>query len=156
MKRQRWLLIAAGGLFALWTSWLAYEAATTTNVVIVSRPQILMAPIVVEAEIRALPGAQTEAIVGQVYRGGNQEIQPGKTLPVDLHGARGWQKPGLYILALDRDGDAHGSLFVVPIPISPGFRPTPDSELSAPPIYPATESTRYQVRAILGIGEPAK
>src|SRR5262249_43745470 len=105
MKRQRWLLIAAGGVFALWTSWLAYEAATTTSVIIVSRPQILLAPIVVEAEIRDLKGAQAEAIVGQVYRGGDKEIQPGKTLVVDLHSARGWQKPGVYILALDREND---------------------------------------------------
>jgi hypothetical protein len=156
MKRRRWLLIAAGGIFALWTSWLAYEAATTTTVIIVSRPQILFAPIVVEAEIRELKGAQAEAIIRQVYRGGGKEIQPGKALVVDLHSARGWQKPGVYILALDRENNAQASLFVVPIPISPGFRPPQDSELAAPPIYPATESTRYQVRAILGIGEPAK
>jgi hypothetical protein len=160
MKRAKVLFIAAGVVFGLWTAWLAYEAATTTNVIIVSRPQLLMAPIVVEAEVPVGPAGEREVIVKHIYRWEKpptwDKVAPRKVLVSDLGGARGWRGPGAYILALQGGPDEQTQPYrLVPVPISPGFRPQPDSELAKPPMYPATDSTRYQVRAILGPGEPA-
>lgn len=164
MKRQRLLLFAAGAVFALWTAWLAFEAATTTNVIIVSRPQLLIAPIVIEGEVRARGADECDVTVKHIYRGKEQldkgdGNKPGlRTITVaGLDKARGWRGPNDYLLALQPDQDVKRERFApVPIPISPGFRPPPGSDLSAPAIYPATESTRYQVRAILGPGEPPR
>jgi hypothetical protein len=159
MKRANVLFIAAGVVFGLWTAWLAYEAATTTNVIIVSRPQLLMASIVVEADVPAGIG-EREVIVKHIYRWENPPAwdkgAPRKVIVSDLGGARGWRGPGAYVLALEAGSDPQKQTYrLVPVPSSPGFRPQPDSELAKPPIYPATDSTRYQVRAILGPGEPA-
>src|SRR5262245_43616305 len=159
MKRAKVLFIAAGVVFGLWTAWLAYEAATTTNVIIVSRQQLLMAPVGVEADVQAGIG-EREVTIKHIYRWVKPPAwdkgAPRKVTVSDLGGARGWRGPGTYILALEAGPDPQKQTYrVVPIPISPGFRPQPDSELAKPPIYPATDSTRYQIHAILGPGEPA-
>jgi hypothetical protein len=150
MARVR--LILAVGLAALWTGWLAYEAWTAGRPVVVSHPQLLLAPVVVEAEVGPGEGPSREVKVVAVYRGQSLLGVPGDTHetngPVvrvtNLGEAAGLAGPGRYILALYQEGDgAKATYEVVPIPASPGFPALAHGPRAV--VYPVTASTRLQV-----------
>ncbi len=159
-------LVLAAGLFALWTGWLLYQVLTTSDAEVVSRPQLRAAPVIVEADLSREPGDQWKAVVTRVYKGWEvlgmppDQAEVRKEIVVEnLSNTRGWKTPGAYILALQPNQDARGkqAYEVVAIPRSPGFPPPARDakdrkrveELIRPPIYPATESTRAQVREAL-------
>ncbi len=160
-------LVLAAGLFALWTGWLLYQALTTSDAEVVSRPQLRAAPVIVEAEVSREPGDRWKVLVSRVYKGRevlgippDQEDVRKEIVVENLSNTCGWKTPGAYILALQQDKEAGGkeTYEVIAIPRSAGFPPPARDakdrkrieELMRPPIYPATESTRAQVRQALG------
>src|SRR5262245_40293137 len=52
LRRRKTLLGVAAALFLLWIGWLVYLAATTTHPIVLSRPQLLVAELVVIADVR--------------------------------------------------------------------------------------------------------
>jgi hypothetical protein len=156
---QRRRFYAAAGFFALWTGWLAYEAATTSKVVVVSRPQCFQAPHQIEAEVPDRTADTQKVTLIKVYWGEKLLLRGpeagGAPVTVQVSGldhARGWQGPGTYLLALRPEVTEEirgGERFaVVPTPVSPGFLPRRDAPEAQPAIYPATASTRTQVEVI--------
>jgi hypothetical protein len=149
-------LAAALLLYAGWTGWLIYQSATSTSTIVVSRPQIFMAPIVVEASVPE-GSNEREVQVTHVYRGqemlgipANQSEPKNLKVTVTNFGeARGWRGPGKYILPLQKADVVGDKLELVPLPPSPGFPPLKHPERVNPAIYPVTESTREQVREAL-------
>jgi hypothetical protein len=143
MKRRRWFLILAVGLAVAWTAWLGYQAWTTADPVVVSRPQVMVAPLVVEADLAADHSNPRGATIRQIYRGDGVRglAAEGQSIRVrdvaDL-------AAGAYILAL-RDTDIAGEYAVVAVPGSAGFA----RGARRTPVYPATESTRVQTREAL-------
>ncbi len=132
-------LVLAALLFAAWVGWLAYEAFTVGNPIVVSLPQIMRAPIVVDAEVRA----DGTAVVKQVRRPGTAMIKPGDTLRISrVTEARYWSGPGTYILPLEENrAGFHEVVLVVPRRVPP--------EPPYPAIYPLLPTTEAQVRQAL-------
>jgi hypothetical protein len=148
MSRKRLFLVLALVLAVAWTAWLGYQAATVADPIVVSRPQILVAPVVVEAVVGSEGGGRPLQVV-KVYRG--QEtlgLPAGEVDPVGLEinvPELADEPPGNYLLALQEELNQKGVFVLVPIPESPGFRKGDRT----PPIYLATPSTRFQVRETL-------
>ncbi len=152
-------LALAALLFAAWTGWLIYQTAQSADPVVVSRAQVLVAPIVIEADVGFGKGQGPAGLVEvrQVYRG--RELLPNGNPPLKLTIAsfndngrhRGWHGPDRYILCLElRPGpEGPGGFYLVPPPLSPGFSPKADDEASFPPIYRVTDSTRTQLAEAL-------
>jgi hypothetical protein len=149
MKRRWILLILAVALAAAWTLWLGYQALTTADPIVVSRPQIMAAPVVVVAELDE-PGSEPRpARVTKIYRGedvlGVADGGQPQDLKIAVQGLKA-VAAGSYILPL-REAGPKGEFEVMPPPSSPGFAGRPRSE--KPAIYPATPSTELQVREVL-------
>lgn len=158
---QRLFLIFTSTLFVAWTAWLAYLAYTSADPVVISRPQMELAPIIVVADVKAPAEEHTQFHVQKVYRG--QEKLPaarkdGLTLawPPDLCG---WRGPGTYLLAL-QPPQRNGEPFqMVPMPTGPGFIGLDRTDFHAQPqeniaifhvVYPWTDSIKRQVERLLG------
>ncbi len=142
MKMARISLILAALAFAAWIGWLAYLAATASRPTVLSRPQILLAPDDVLAEVRAgHDGPAPEVHVQQVYwPAGDPDKLQGRSITVqDLPrtAADGWKGPGLYLLPLAKVQD--GVYQVVAVPPSPGYKQGQHL------IYRITEQNRHRV-----------
>jgi hypothetical protein len=138
-------LVVAAGLFVAWLGYLAYLAATTRKPIVLSRPQFLVADLIVVAEVDRLDGQPT---VRQVVwpEGDKAPDVAGKPIPVkNLAEASGWDKPGEYVLALMSEKD--GGYRIAPTPPSPGYH---GNHGSRPRIYPLTPETRAQLLDIVG------
>lgn len=142
-------------LFAAWVGWLSYQVGTTANPIVVSRPQILLAPIVIEAQVAEGNGPGKEVTVTTVHRGGKLLPAEGKLIisNLGLDQVRGWNGPDHYILPLVRiENKGEMRYEVVPPPYSPGFHPQnpePNPDRFKPAIYPVTASTRAQLQEAL-------
>ncbi len=163
MRSPRVRLVLAALLFLAWTGWLAYQVARTADPIVVSRPQVLAAPVVVEANVTAwgkgLPPEPREKVrVHEILRG--QEtlgLKQGEPVPANLelivtfHNVqnqyRGWKGEGMYFLCLEPAGE--GKYRLVRPPVSPGFHPEPNDEARLASIYLVTESTRAQIEEAL-------
>lgn len=145
MKPRMGLLIAAALWFAGWIGWLAYLAATTTQPIVLSRPQLLVATLDVIAEVNQVNGVpDPHVIVREVFWSKKPpKEQLDKITISNLADCDDWKGPGTYIIPLVRDGEK----FSVPsIPRSPGFEP--ERNRSRPRIYRETPDTRQQLDAI--------
>ena len=158
MREARVRLALAAGLFLAWTGWLIYQAARTADPVVVSRPQVLAAPVIVEAQLRRANDADrpTQLVdLRDVLRGHEAlGLKPGERLPEKLQLTvnfddphRGWRGEGLYYLCLE-PADA-GPYRLVRPPFSPGYDPRPEDEARLPLIYPVSASTRTQLEEAL-------
>lgn len=139
-----------------WTGWLLYEVARSADPIVVSRPQVMAAPVVVEANVDDRDGGPARQVeIVRVLRGRDLVAQPGqgpKQLDVAFGVVRGWRGAGPYFLCLEPDGPGYR---VASPPLSPGFNPKGDDAL--PMIYPVTDSTRAQLAQALGrLGPPAQ
>ena len=147
MKRRRLFLVLASGLAVAWTAWLGYQALTTADPIVVSRPQIMAAPVVVVAELRGDADPRVARVI-KVYRGqelldlndGDQE----KGKPITVRGLHGIP-PGEFILPL-QPTEIKAEFEVMRTPPSPGFA---GGGRNAQPVYPVTPSTELQVREAL-------
>ena len=151
MTWKRIRLAVAVVLFVSWSIWLGVQAFTTANPVVVSRPQIFVAPVVVEATLTGTDTPSHLVKVVTVYRGKaliESQGKPGQEaieLEVrNLAEAKGWTGPGDYLLALQPVAGTSG-WNVVAVPPSPGYQPSEPELL----IYPATQSTRLQLQEAL-------
>jgi hypothetical protein len=133
---------------------MAAVAISRQETVLVSRPQLLVAPLVVEAEVAAL-GERVRVQPSRVWRG--QELvsakEPGAGAEVTITGldqVQGWRGPGMYVLALQpASGPQPAAYEVVPIPDSPGFSGRDVLHRPLRVIYPATAPVQRQVREAL-------
>jgi len=158
--RRKVRLFVAVTLYVLWTAFVAYLALGGKEAVVVSRPQILAAPLVVEAEVAEESGDVRSVRVMQVFRGRQLldavKKRDGEQPVLHVSGfdrSRGWKGPGLYILPLQHDGDAAFTL--VPLPISPGFPLHNRAEQTRPLIYPSTPSVRRQTEEAVRLAPDA-
>jgi hypothetical protein len=156
--RQQIKLFVAITLFAGWTALIAYLAMTSRDAIVVSRPQILVAPIVLEADVPQGSEDVRTVKVTQIYRGQPLlSVEAGVTRPENLEirvagfgEARGWRGPGDYLLVLQRASEGKDAGFeLVPLPPSPGFPPPNHLDRLQPAIYPVTPSVRAQAEAAL-------
>ena len=138
--RGRWLAVTL--LMVLWLVWLGWQAYGRPAPVIVSRPQIDLAPLLIVATLGEPISARKVLTDWEVLRG--PEKKPGQALTlVHLDQARGWQGPGSYVLALAPAPGPTEQWQVAPVPISPGYSPPgPDLERW---IYPNTPGVRVQL-----------
>src|SRR5690349_6304240 len=111
-RRQKLSLAAAFLLFLIWVIWLMYQFATTGHPIVVSQPQMIVAAVIVEADLKANDKQPAATIaVRRVYRGQNfLGLPAGQETPKDLKLAianladtRGWTGPGDYILPLRKN-----------------------------------------------------
>jgi hypothetical protein len=127
MKRCRVLLVLTTVLFLAWIGWLTFLAATTTEPLVLARPQFLLADLYVVADVVANPASEEPddiVTVEQVIWSANQADAQHKKILVknltrmDAH--HGWQGPGQYILPLSRTKES--DVFqVTALPRTPGF-----------------------------------
>ena len=139
-------LALAALLFLVWSIWLAWQAFNKPSPILVSEPQLLAAPLVVKAEVKAGPAnAPRDAVVQQVFKG-DGFVPADKTLHImDLSPSTG---PGAYLLALQPMDARQARFLLVPIPVSPGFYYKDEKEVKRP-VYPFTAAVENQARAIL-------
>jgi hypothetical protein len=146
MTRRRVFLTLAAALFAGWMIYLLQLALRHQHAIVVSRPQILVAEVIVIARVedRDKPDVEVEEVLTNGYQG--PALERGKSIRVrNLAECVGLQQgPQIYILPLESDGKDGFS--VVPIPRSPGYDPRPPRP---PPIYLDTTESRHQVEHIL-------
>lgn len=157
---QRTLLFLSLTLFVLWTGWLAYLAATSADPVVVSRPQMHLAPIILVADLGPPANQRVQAQIKQIYKGKDQ--LPAGDSPLTLAWSEklcGWHGPGLYLLAVQRPLQAGDAYALVPIPLSPGYVGLDHTDFHGrrhePPdvyhvVYPWSASVKVQVEMILG------
>jgi len=153
MKKSAWRLATAAVLFACWIAYLASLALTTTQPIVLSRPQFLSADLYVVADVPANPAATdepaNEVTVKRVVWAAKAadclrtKIQvKNLTNTLKQHGWDGWQGPGEYILALSRTKEDSNVFQVTPLPRTPGF---PGTSGAPGPLYKATPPTLRQL-----------
>ncbi|HYV38204.1 MAG TPA: hypothetical protein VE988_21140 [Gemmataceae bacterium] len=86
MKKSAWRLALSAILFAAWIGYLAYLAATTTDPIVLSRPQFLDADLYVVADVNADATAPDQPVnvvsIKKVIWARNEADKQLKTLPV--------------------------------------------------------------------------
>jgi hypothetical protein len=141
MKKNLPILFVFIALAASWSGWLAYQAYTVADPVVVSAPQLQLASVV--AIVQVLPAKQG-AVTARIVKAYKDELQPVRKLPAEIQVAAPIDEPlaeGMYVLAL-RQIDIEKNLYeIAPIPFIQTHAP--------PPIYPNTESVRLQTERIL-------
>jgi hypothetical protein len=139
-------LIVAAGLFVAWIGFLALLAATTTQPVVLSRPQFLVSDMDVIAQVQqSKDGPDPEVTIEDIrWAAQGFETLNGKKITIkNLKHCDGWEGPGPYILPLRKI--AADTFEVVSAPMSPGFEPMK----LRPRIYRKTPETLRQLDAIL-------
>src|SRR5947209_8212401 len=123
-------LVVSGGLFLAWIGFLVYLVARTRDPVILSRPQLAVASIVVVANVEEKDGHATPTVtIKSVAWALSKEdpISVGSALTVeglaDCGPRQGWRGPGEYIVPLTRKTDGGRAYEVTPLPLSPGYVP---------------------------------
>jgi hypothetical protein len=156
MNAARWRLILATGLFVAWLGFLTVLAIRTTHPVVqfwpfevkktgpvvLSRPQLLLATLVVIADVQADGSGrpQEEAEVVEVLWPSPPPVQPDQQLKVsNLADAEGWRGPGRYLVPLVKEGDGYR---VAATPSSPGF------DVHRSFIYPDSPDVREQLKQV--------
>jgi hypothetical protein len=158
MQRSRpWLIITAA-LFAAWMGWLGYMVLTVRREaaegggepVVLSRPQFLVASLVVTAAVEGKDRKPDTAKVVEVHWPDNEETRQlvGRTVEVaNLAASQGLAGAGTYLLPLQDTADGYR---VAPTPPSPGYPPVANQrgDLGPPRIYPSTPHVREQLDQI--------
>lgn len=157
MQAARIRLLIAVVLFVSWLGWLGWLAATASDEIVLSRPQMLVASAQVIAELTpqaAEPVPRPIVVITEVAwaTGQAKHLQAGDTITItnlDRCGpAQGWNGRGRYILPLSK---TRGGYVITPIPPSPGYLAFPHPGSRYDPrlrIYPATPHTERQLQAI--------
>ena len=145
MTRRRVFLTLAAALFAGWMIYLLQLAVTHRHAVVVSRPQVLVAEVIVVGTVgdRDDSSVVVEKVLFTVDGYQGPKLEPGSAITVKNLAGCARIQPGsrTYILPLELDGKA--GFQVVPIPRSPGYAGDP------PRIYEDGDETRDQVKHIL-------
>jgi len=158
MKKSGWRLAVSALLFIGWIGYLAYLAATTTQPVVLSRPQFLAADLYVVAALTSDPAATAkpaeEIVVKQFNWSANPDDAKKTKLRVkdlgDVNEDHGWHGPGDYILALTRLKENSELFDLTPLPRTPGFTG------GAGRIYKATPTTLRQLELLTKEYHPSR
>jgi hypothetical protein len=146
MTGRKVFLALAAALFIGWMIYLLQLAIRHQHSVVVSRPQIQGAQLIVVARIedREKGTVRMEQLLDRASGYKGPTIEAGKSITVkNLANCDGFQPESqTYVLPLESDGD--DGFKVVPIPSSPGYGGGP------PRIYVDGAATRHQVDHILG------
>lgn len=149
MKQTRSFFFLALCLAIAWTCWLAYMAATVSDPVVVSAPQLHFASIVIMGKVTP-EGATAKVEIKKIYKDSIQQVRQ-KPLPEVL--TIPWQESypksldQVYLLALIPTlAQADGSSFQV----APVFKQENMKERQELVVYPMTDSVRIQTERILG------
>jgi hypothetical protein len=126
-------------LFAGWIGWLVALAASTTRIVVLSRPQFLVSNFDVVAEVERLKDTAPQVTLHEILWPPSEIPKDPKISVTNLPECEGWTVPGLYLLPLMKSNHAYR---VVPTPRSPGF------VSGAPRIYPFTPQISKQYKQI--------
>jgi hypothetical protein len=158
MDKARLKLVVAAVLFAGWIGYLAYlvvglaqqePAGPDGKPVVLSRPQFLVATLVVTAEVEDRTDRPTRAIVKAVHWPQNAETAAlvDQTVEVrNLARSEGLNEAGRYILPLWSERD---TFQVAPTPPSPGYPPGgPSREAGPSRVYLSTPHTQEQLEQI--------
>jgi hypothetical protein len=149
------LVVVLAVVFLTWIGYLGVLAFTTRHPVVLSRPQLLAADLVVVGQVESLdrPVAVGEVLWPQsseavMLEGHSVTVANLKACQAD------WVGPGWYIvpLVVKKIGAEEKFEVAVPGPRMPGYDPTFDQgkKTTWPPrIYPATPETRAQVVQVL-------
>ncbi len=132
-------LVVSACLFVAWLGYLLFLVLQNQQMVVLSRPQLLTAPVCVVAEVRDKNGRPAaEVVVERVVWAEAGKKTPEKievqNLPA-LGEKEGYKGPGTYILPLAPLGDDY---LLVPIPF-------PVSDVR---IYSLTRETEWQLEEI--------
>jgi len=148
MTRRRVFLALTAALFAGWMIYLLQLALRHQDPIVVSRPQILVAEVIVVARVEdpEKPEVEVEEVFDPTNGYKGPALKRGKSIRVSNLATCDGLQPGSqsYILPLEFDGDPGFS--VVPIPRSPGYDPI---SKRPPRIYLDGDETRHQVEHIL-------
>jgi hypothetical protein len=140
--RARFILACC--LFAGWLGYLGYLAATKSNPIVLSRPQLLVSDIDVLAELK---GLDQPVVVKEVLsqRTGEKSVRAETPLTIENLSDVSLPdfKPGLYLLPLTH---RQAGYFVTETPPSPGY--PRDAAHDRLRIYPATDEVLRQYHDI--------
>jgi len=149
MKRPSVVLLAlAAGLFAAWIGYLAFLVLTTRHLVVLSRPQFLVADLWVVAQVDHLDGPVKVTEVVYAHPNAKADApKEGTTIEVKnlAECKKDFGQPGAYILPLVWNGKQYR---VPPVPPSPGYKLPPNGPEYH--IYPMTPQTREQLEEMAG------
>jgi hypothetical protein len=158
MFSVKWRLILVVVLAVVFLSWIGYLgvlAFTTRHPIVLSRPQLLAADLIVVGHVESL---DRPVAVGEVVWPQSPEAQglEGHSIPVaNLKACQAdWVGPGWYIVPLGIKKGGAEEKFEVAVQGQrmPGYEPGFDQgkKTTWPPrIYPATPQTRAQVEQVL-------
>jgi hypothetical protein len=137
-------LLVAGLLFLGWLGYLGYLVVQTRTLVVVSRPQVLISPLVVVAEVADDGGRPARTVtVTRVLYPGDRNLAGAAIRVEDLPDVTlGYEGPGEYVLPLRNLTD--GDNLLTPLPRVPGFEPAGQTR-----IYAVSDDVLAQVREVL-------
>ncbi len=147
-------LVVSAILFLAWIGFLAFLVFRTRNPVILSRPQLNVADLVVLAEIAEKDGSPADTVAVQKVVFARAEAVNGLTgskLVIvglsEIGRPHGWDGAGLYIVPLSKKNEKYE---VTALPPSPGYPPiggqrTPVKDRR---IYRATPDALEQLKQI--------
>lgn len=149
MKKSGWRLAVAAVLFASWIGYLAYLAATTTQPIVLSRPQFLSTDVFIVGEVSANPTAANQpedwVTVKKVVWAANADDSKRTKVQVknlsEVDADHGWHGPE-YVLALTRTKEGGDVFVLTPLPRTPGFYGDKGR------IYAATPATLRQLEML--------
>jgi hypothetical protein len=145
MTRRSVFLALAAALFTGWMIYLLQLGLQHQDSIVVSRPQIQVAEIIVVARVEDPdnPVVEVEEVLDKAYGYKGPAIERGTSIKVrNLAECKGFQPTSqTYILPLKTDGD--DGFRVVAIPRSPGYGGGPLR------VYVDGAETRHQVKPIL-------
>jgi hypothetical protein len=140
-------LVLATLLFGGWIGWLAYLVGTTTQPIVLSRPQLLVSTVDVIARVEADGDRPSRDV--QILEVRWPKDQPSlarqSIVVTNLPQSVGWRGPGDYILPLIKTDDSYE---IARIPPSPGFAPSTMEGSASLRIYPRTPETERQLDGI--------
>jgi hypothetical protein len=165
MNLLAWRLVLTASLFVGWLGYLGYLVATrpltaSGTPLVLSRPQIMVSPIDIVADVSNPLGRVTVVTVVQILHPADSPIKVGDKVKVlDLDSCRPLTRrvnekpqddfagPGRYLIPLRPSKPEEGAYEVVPIPTSPGFDAR-RMEVLGVRIYPFTDEAAAQYRRI--------
>lgn len=132
--KRRFLLASVCAV--AWIGFLLAQVLTTANPILLSRPQILSAPLIVEGQLVKSSAFQVQKVWwgDPKFEGQQLELNPPLSIPTEAP-----------LIAPLRSAD-QGKTFAVAA-ASTGFARLPDA--SETRVYPATEQARQQLQQLL-------
>lgn len=153
MSWPRARLLLSATAFFVWSLWLIWQVSRCGSPVMVSQPQLLIAPVVVVATVEEeAAGGPRTAKVEQTLKGDGFVPADRKIHILDWSSAVGAHGSGRYLLALQPVEKERARFLLVPVPVSPGFYYSAEKDI-ARRVYSHSPSVEFQARQIL---QPAK